>query len=90
MLFHVGYWSGKKKCTRPLRTDFTLKALSVFGPFNHHSFCLVIILSRDVPLLKSDFFSCSEYFAGLSVDIFMDAERSNPRRYTCRKELMHF
>ena len=49
---------------------------------------LYITLSYDVPLLKPDFFSRSEFLIGLSIGIFRAAEESNPRRYTCRQELM--
>ena len=44
--------------------------------------CLYIILSRDVPILKSDFFLRSEFSVGLSVGIFRDAEESNIRART--------
>ena len=51
---------------------------------------LCIILSRDVPLLKSEFSSRSETLDGLLVAIFRAVENSNPQRYTCRQELMDF
>ena len=50
---------------------------------------LYIILSRDVPLIKFDFSSRSEFLVGLLVDIFKAAEKSNPRRYTSRQELIN-
>ena len=49
---------------------------------------LYIILSRDVPLSKSNFFSRSESLFGLSVGIGRAVEESNPPRYKCRQELM--
>ena len=45
-------------------------------------FALYIILSRDMPLSKSDFFSQSEFLIGLLVGIFRAAEESIPQRYT--------
>ena len=52
-------------------------------------FALYIILLRDVPLLKSDFFLRSEFLFDLSVGICRAVEESNPLRYTCRQELMN-
>ena len=49
---------------------------------------LYIILSRDVPFLKFNFFLRSEFLFRLSVDIFRAAEGSNPQRYKCRQEMM--
>ena len=51
---------------------------------------MYVILSRDVPLLKSDFFLRSEFLVGLLLDIFKAARKPYPRRYTCRQELMDF
>ena len=45
---------------------------------------LYIILSGDMPLLKSDFFLRSEFLFGHSVGIFRAAEESNLRRYACK------
>ena len=41
-----------------------------------------IILSSDVPLLRSDFYSRPEFLVDLLVDIFRVAEKGNPQRYT--------
>ena len=49
---------------------------------------LCIILSHDVPLLKSDFFLRSEFLVSLSVDTLRTVKESNPRKYTRRQELM--
>ena len=54
----------------------------------HGPIALYVILSRDMPLLKSNFFLRSEFLFGLSVGIFRAAEESNPRRYAWRQELM--
>ena len=60
---------------------------SLFLTLENH-IALYIILSRDVPLLKSDIFLRSGFLVGFSVAIFRAAEKSNPRRYACRQELM--
>ena len=39
---------------------------------------LHIIVSRDVPLLKSDFFSQSDFFVDHSMNIFRAEEKCNP------------
>ena len=44
--------------------------------FTHCTVALYIILSLDVPLLKSDFFSRSEFLFGLSVGICRAVEES--------------
>ena len=49
---------------------------------------LYIILSLDVPLLKSDFFLRPEFLFGLSVGIFRAVVESNPPGHICRQELM--
>ena len=41
---------------------------------------LHIILSRDVPLIKSNFSSRSEFLVGILVDTFKAADKSYPRR----------
>ena len=56
----------------------------------HVIFALYISLSHEVLFLKSDFFSQTEFFVSLLVDIFRAAEKSNPQTYTCRQELMDF
>ena len=43
-------------------------------------FALYIMLSRDMPLLKCEFFSRSEFLVDFRVDIFRATEKSNPRR----------
>ena len=50
----------------------------------------ILFLSHDVLLLKSDFFSRSEYLFGLSVGICRAVEESNTPRYACREELVDF
>ena len=49
---------------------------------------LNVILLRDLPLLKLEFLSPSEFLVDFPVDIFRTAEKSNPLRFAGKQELI--
>ena len=54
------------------------------------NFALYITLSRDMLLLKYDFFPWSEFSVDILMDIFRATEKSNPPRYRSIQQLMDF